>query len=145
MRKKDERHPAPLFVLQNDPTARGLPKAKGQKAPIASRACVPRRGLERRKQGVIFQTKTYGYGSMPKQQRARMSKLSAYGLSRQVMLEGGDAARDPRHFDELEQENKKNVEFVKQKAREVVTFLRALASAKTPQEKAKIMRYKPFV
>ena len=120
MRKKNEKAQAPLFISQYDPTARGLPKVRGQITPAASRACVPRRGLERRKQGVHFQTQTYGPGSTPKQRRARESKLMAYGLSRKVSVQKGESQFDAMGL------NVKQQEFRKQKMREVVNFVRDL-------------------
>lgn len=134
MKKTGQRHPAPLFIAQNDPTAGGLPKARGQQTPSASRACVPRRGLHRRKQGVVFQTKTYGPLSIPKQRKARMSKLAAHGLSRQVSIRPGESRFDAMGL------NVKQAEFRKQKMREVANFVRDLSQAKTPEERARILR-----
>jgi len=140
MRKEGQKHPVPLFIAQNDPTARALRKVRGPKTPIASRACVPRRALHRRKQGVIFQTKTYGPGSMPKQKRARMEKLGAFGLSQKVLVRSRDPM-DARHFDVLAGEKKKNTQFIEEKSREVISFLRALAAARTPEARRRILRY----
>jgi len=138
MRKMGQRSNAPFFVAQNDPTARGLPKAPGQKTPLASRACVPRRGLHRRKQGVIFQTETYGPGSMPKQRRARMSKLYSYGLTHKIDMPGSEGGLG-RSFDGEADVTAANAKFLKTKMREIVSFLRQLDAAKTPEARALIL------
>jgi len=125
---------APLFIAQNDPTARGLPKARGQQKSTAMRLCVPRRGLHRRKQGVVFQTMTYGPDSMPKQRRARMSKLAAYGLTKKVAMQRGESQFDAMGL------NVKQRQFQQQKMREIVNFMRDFSQLKTRAERIKFMR-----